>query len=253
MSCQIFHEDCFAFLRSLPSESVDLILTDPPYGIQYQNCYTKKRYRVLNGDCGIDYQLFAQECYRVLRNNRHAYLFTRFDRYPSHFLHLQKAGFQIKNCLVIEKGTVGGIGDLKGSFSCNAEWIIFCQKGRREFQQTELVRNNRRFTKPYAKSRKPVPEYKTRFPACWFGELYPKATYNASWQHQHGILHPTAKNDICLEWLIRISTIAEELVMDPFLGSGSTAVAAQNAQRRFIGCENDISYVLLAKKRVEGG
>lgn len=71
--------------------------------------------------------------------NSHAYFFTRFDCYPYHFQCLQEAGFTIKNCLVIEKGTLGGIGDLKGSYASSAEWVIFCQKGRRVFNSTTLL------------------------------------------------------------------------------------------------------------------
>lgn len=50
----------------------------------------------------------------------------------------------MKNCMVVEKGTVGGIGDLKGSFANNAEWIIFCQKGRRVFNHTKLLKNKKK-------------------------------------------------------------------------------------------------------------
>ena len=80
----------------------------------------------------------ACESYRILKDNSHAYFFTRFDCYPYHYKCLEKAGFTIKNCMVIEKGAVGGIGDLKGSFANNSEWLIFCQKGRRTFNRTCL-------------------------------------------------------------------------------------------------------------------
>jgi len=56
----------------------------------------------LVGDTGIDYPAFAEQCYRVLHNNSHAYFFTRYDKYPYHYECLTKAGFMIKNCLVIE-------------------------------------------------------------------------------------------------------------------------------------------------------
>ncbi len=66
----------------------------------------------------MDYEKFAGESYRILAENSHAYFFTRFDCYPYHYECLKMAGFHIKNCMVIEKGTVGGIDDLQGiSFS----------------------------------------------------------------------------------------------------------------------------------------
>ena len=91
-----------------------MILTDPPYGISYQNCYSHKKHPKLEGDSGIDYELFAVESYRILQENAHAYFFTRFDCYPYHYQCLEQAGFIIKNCLIVEKGTIGGIGDLRG-------------------------------------------------------------------------------------------------------------------------------------------
>ena len=145
----IYCMDCLALMKQIPDETVDLILTDPPYGISYQNQFTNHRHAVLEGDSGIPYEEFAKECYRILKDNTHAYFFTRFDCYPHHYECLKKAGFTMKNCMVVEKGTVGGIGDLKGSFANNAEWIIFCQKGRRVFNHiTEDGMNQVRNIRP---------------------------------------------------------------------------------------------------------
>ncbi len=49
-------------------------------------------------------------------------------------------------------------------------------------------------------------KYKTRFNACWFGDGYPKATYNSAWQKKNRIYHPTVKNVEFLSWLIQISS-----------------------------------------------
>lgn len=126
----VYQMDCLELMKQMPDETVSMILTDPPYGISYQNQFTNQRHLVLEGDSGIPYERFASESYRILRGNSHAYFFTRYDCYPYHYECLKQAGFSVKNCMVIEKGTIGGIGDLKGSFANNAEWIIFCQKGR---------------------------------------------------------------------------------------------------------------------------
>lgn len=131
---RIFRMDCLDLMEQIPDGEVSLILTDPPYGIRYQNQFSHLPHAPLDGDDGIDYKRFAQESYRILRMDSHTYFFTRFDRYPYHFQCLQEAGFQVKNCLVIEKANIGGIGDLQGSFASNAEWMIFCQKGRRTFR-----------------------------------------------------------------------------------------------------------------------
>lgn len=240
-------------MKTLPSNSIDLIIADPPYGVNYQNNYTLNKHKEIKGDKNIediDYQLFANESYRVLKNNSHAYFFTRFDVYPYHYKCLINAGFKIKNVLIIEKGQIGGVGDLKGSYANNCEWIIFCQKGRREFNHTKLMKNTKPVGKKCARAGNPIQEYKTRFNCCWFGEEYPKSTYNASWQKKNNIFHPTIKNIECLEWLIQISSNEEDIVLDPFMGVGSTLLACVNTNRKYIGFEIDKEYYDLANKRI---
>lgn len=247
---RIFCTDCFELMEQIPDQSVSLILTDPPYGIQYQNQFAQCRHPPIAGDGGINYERFAAESYRILQDNAHAYFFTRFDAYPLHYEYLRRAGFSIKNCLVVEKGTIGGIGDLRGSYANNAEWIIFCQKGRRMFNHTTLLCNRKKEgTIPQA-GRKPTPKYKTRFNACWFGTEYPKATHNAVWQKKHHIFHPTIKNEKFLSWLIQISSQPGELIFDGFMGTGSTAVAAILTGRDYIGAEINQDYCNIANRRI---
>lgn len=245
---QLYCMDCMELFSQIPDSSVSLILTDPPYGIRYQNNFTQFQYPQIVGDDGIDYEQLARESYRILRENAHAYFFTRFDCYPYHYQCLKQAGFSIKNCMIIEKGTVGGIGDLQGSYANNAEWVIFCQKGRRLFNHTRLMLN--KYKGSYSPTRKPYEKYKTRFNACWFGEEYPKATYNSLWQKWHKIFHPTIKNAEFLSWLIQISSHPGELVFDGFMGTGSTAVAAVSTGRNYLGAEISREYYEVAQRRI---
>ena len=247
---QIYCMDCMELSMQLPDGSVSMILTDPPYGIRYRNSFTNRPHPPIAGDSGIDYGHLARESWRILQDDAHAYFFTRFDCYPYHYRCLEEAGFTIKNCLVVEKGTVGGIGDLQGSYASNGEWIIFCQKGRRPFNHTTLLQNRKREGTRFHAGREPSKKYKTRFNACWFGEEYPKATYNSAWQKKHGIYHPTIKNADFLSWLIRISSQPGELVFDGFMGSGSTAVAAALSGRDYLGTEICPEYFEMARNRI---
>ena len=255
-SDKLYCMDCMELFGQLPDACVSMILTDPPYGIQYQNNFTHHPHPLIAGDSGIDYERFAQESYRILQDNAHAYFFTRFDCYPHHYNCLQRAGFAIKNCMVVEKGNIGGIGDLRGSFANNAEWILFCQKGRRTFQSTTLLENRKKEGTLFRPGANPSKRYKTRFNACWFGEKYPKSTCNPGWQKKHQIFHPTIKNVEFLSWLIQISSQPGELIFDGFMGSGSTAVAALAAGRHYLGAEINQVYFETAQKRiaqVQGG
>ena len=248
---KILHADCMALMSQIPDGAVSLILTDPPYGISYQKHFTAKKHPMLAGDGGIPYENFAAESYRILRMNSHAYFFSRFDCYPYHYQCLTNAGFCVKNCLVIEKGVLGGIGDLKGSFANNAEWVIFCQKGRRIFNETTLLENRKKEGTISAKGRSPSKKYKTRFPSCWFGKEYPKANYNSTWQKKNQVFHPTIKNVECLKWLIQISSNPGELIFDGFMGTGSTALAAIETGRHFLGAEISPQYHAVAVQRIQ--
>lgn len=249
---QIYLMDCMDLMRQIPDGFASMILTDPPYGIGYQNSFTDRKHDFIIGDtgAGIDYVRFASESYRILQNNAHAYFFTRFDCYPYHFQCLKRAGFHIKNCLVIQKATVGGIGDLHGSYANNSEWLIFCQKGRRVFNKTTLLKN--RYGLQFKGRDKPCEKYKTRFPACWFGPEYPKANYNSSWQKSHQIFHPTIKNVEFLSWIIQISSLPGELVFDGFMGTGSTALAAIQTGRDYLGAEICEDYFTISQNRIGG-
>lgn len=242
--------DCFQLFPRIPDATADLILTDPPYGINYQNHFTHQKQKLIQGDQGLNYPELAKECYRILKPDRHAYFFTRFDTYPWHYQCLTAAGFQVKNCLVIEKGNIGGCGDLHGSYANNAEWVIFCQKGRRIFQQTTLLKNHHPAGTKYHVGRNPGKEYKARFNSCWFGPDYPKSTYSAPWLKSRNLRHPTIKNVEFLSWLIQISSLPGELVFDPFMGSGSTALAAHKTGRHYICCEIDPEYCELYRRRM---
>lgn len=242
--------DCMELMGQMPDKSVSMILTDPPYGIAYQNNFTTKKYPVLEGDKGMDYRRFAAESYRILEEDAHAYFFTRFDCYPYHYQCLAEAGFTIKNCMVVEKANVGGIGDLAGSYANNAEWVVFCQKGRRAFSHTTLMENKGKEGILSHGKGEPGRKYKTRFNACWFGSEYPKATYNSTWQKQNGIYHPTIKNVEFLSWLVQISSSPGELIFDGFMGTGSTALAAIQTGRSYLGAEINRGYFETAQRRI---
>ena len=67
LSDRIFCMDCMDLFPQIPDGYVSMILSDPPYGISYQNHFTRTRHQVLDGDGGMDYGLLARESYRILR------------------------------------------------------------------------------------------------------------------------------------------------------------------------------------------
>lgn len=238
--------DYLDFLRDIPDESVDLILTDPPFGVSYQNNYTGKKFDMIAGDeQEFSYLPLALEAMRVLKDGSAFFVYTGWSTYPNHFLELVAAGFNVSEPLIVQKRP-SGTTDLTGSFQTNSDWIMFAKKGRFKFRKTQLVRNKRAGTVPN-KGRKPVPEFKTRMPSCWFGDEFPFSTENPAKK----IPHPTPKSAELLSWLILLSTDKDALVVDPFVGSGATALACKMTGRKFTGCDIKPEFVELTRSRLK--
>lgn len=212
---ELHEADCRSVLQALPSESVDLVLTDPPYGMNYRSNrrVASKRFRSIKGDA--DSSLFTEvvaELHRVLRDNRHIYVFCswhRVDEFKQQF----ERFFSLKNILVWNKNNHGS-GDLKGAFAPKHEFILFGHKGRRELNW--------------------------RLPDVLdFAKLSSSA-----------LTHPTEKPTDLLKTLIEVSSQPGETVLDCFAGTGSTGLACVAAGRRAVLIERDSEYAALARERL---
>lgn len=245
---KIYNEDCFNILSNIKDKSIDIIFTDTPYGIDYQSNWGRngQKLKKISNDNNLDewFQDFTDESYRILKDNTALYCFTRYDAYPIMYNCLINSGFKVKNLLVLQKGQKGGNGDLQAQYANDCELLIYANKERRKFNKTQLVKTDER------KGSKP---YRTRLPNVWFDtdyNTYPKATVNVSNQ-KNKIIHPTEKNVELVEWFLLISSNKDDIVLDPFLGSGTTVISAIKTNRRFIGIEKDEKYYKLAKQRVD--
>ncbi len=201
--------DCFEKLRELPDECIDLVLTDPPYGIDYQSNRRVARPKLPKFENDIDLSWVAgwvDEVHRVLKNDRHFYCFTRFDMYPI-FYNAISERFKVKNCLIWVKNNHGS-GDLNGSYAPQHEMIIFAVKGKRDI-------NGRR-------------------DADVIGGMNVPSAHRA---------HATQKPVDVLRQLIEKSTEPNEIVLDPFAGVGSTGLACLSTAKD--GDHHPRNYVLI--------
>lgn len=247
---KIYNCDYIDFLTDIQNESVSLVLTDPPFGINYQNNYTKKKHKVLtNDDKEFSYDVLAKESYRILKKNTCIFCFTGWSTYPKHFYELESSGFDLKEPIICGKKP-SGTNNLYGTFQSNSDWVLFGHKGNFKFKQTKVLKNKRAGSIPN-KGRSPVPEFKTRFPSCWFGEEFPYSSENPTFQSKNKIYHPTIKNLEFIKWLILLSTEENDLVVDPFLGSGTTAVACKQLNRQFLGCEINKEFYNYSLERIK--
>jgi len=246
---KLIHGDCSEVMNKMIENGVqvDMILTDPPYGIEYQSNWGRDGIKLdkIKNDDNLDwFQNFSDQCYKTLKDNSAFYCFTRYDVYPLMYQCLIKSGFKIKNLLILQKGQKGGNGDLQAQYANDCEYIIYANKGRRKFNKTQLAKTD---------GRKGASEYRTRLPNVWFDttyNTYPKSTVNVSNQNEE-LIHPTEKNVECLNWFIEISSNENDTILDPFSGSGSTSVSSKNLHRNCIGIELEEKYCEITKTRLE--
>lgn len=218
-SWQIIEGDCIEKMRELDAESIDCVITDPPYGMAFQSSWRIERERFAaianDGDFDPEWQgAWMRECYRLLRPDSHFYFFCS-DHHIGRFRDLAAdVGFTVKRTLVWWKRG-GGMGDLEGDYAHETEFIIFAHKGRRNLGGG---RRSNVFEVPK------VP--------------------NAQ------IAHPTEKPVGIVRELLARSTKAGDTVLDPFMGSGTTLVAAQEEGRSSVGIEVNPAYCGVARARL---
>lgn len=210
---QLYQGDCLALMKEMPDKSVDLVITDPPYGINFVSNYRQHTYDKIENDDKLSWlDEFVDECFRVLKDNTAIYCFCSWHKIDV-FKQAFQRKFKIKNIIVWEKNNTS-MGDLKGSYAPKHEFCLFAHKGRRLLNGF-------------------------RFPDV----IKAKRTGNK--------YHPTEKPVDLTELFVNASSNEQEIILDPFMGSGSTGVACVNTGRNFIGMEIDGGYFEIAKKRIE--
>lgn len=231
--------DCLELMKDIPDKSVDLVVTDPPYrvtsrgsagnsGGMFQKDINKKGQVFAHNN--IDCSEYAPELYRVLKDGSHCYVMTNHINLI-HMLNIftdlrtdeekekgvKPYGFHFIKSLVWDKGN-----KIMGQYYMSQfEYILFFRKGK------GVKINN-----------------------CGTSDIL--SVPNVKMKGEDGKnLHDTEKPVDLMKILIENSSNKNDVVLDPFMGSGSTGVACVNTNRNFIGIELDEEYFNIAKKRIE--
>ena len=210
----IYHGDCREWLASRQDDSVELLISDPPYGVEWQSRSRLNLFSPIIGDDGsLDMRHMLDECVRVLMSRRHLYVFG-FDLSGV-------SGLSATVDLVWDK-QAKGLGNLEIPWAPSYERIGFGVKdrGKDHIARGGLVTRLRR-------------ESVLRFTRSTIADI-----------------HPTEKPVALLRELIESSSHLHECVVDPFAGSGSTLIAAKLEGRRAIGIEVEERYCEIAAKRL---
>ena len=201
-------------MKKLKSGSVDLVFTDPPFaialdkGFKSADAWAGKVYDDELQHVMDTISLVVAECYRVLKEDRHMYIWFAVQHYDYVYRLLVNAGFNVSPvpCVWFKKGG-GGAGGSEYAYASNYEMFFLCMKGRRALN-------------------------KLGQPNVW---EEPRVAPQRK-------VHPTEKPTALIRRIIEQSSQAGELVIDPFAGSSSTLVAAYQMNREAWGCELDKEY-----------
>lgn len=233
------NEDCIQGLKKLKDKSVDCVLTDPPYGISYKTGWSNKFSQISNDDGSLDLETLFAELGRVTKDDSAFFIYVGVQTIDI-FMHELKKIATIRNIITIPRTQKGGNGSLTQSFSPQNEFMIFATKGKKSFEETQILEPAASYLKD---KRKTAPKFIKRLPDFWH---WCKAGVN-----NNSRIHPTEKHSSALETAILSFTKKGETILEPFAGSGSTLIAAKKFGRKYIGFEIDKNYYDLAVNRLK--
>jgi len=201
-------------IKQVFTNTIDLVLTDPPYGMVYRSNRRKEKHKSIQNDTDLYWMTdWCKELKRVCKDEAHLYIFCSWHNIDV-FKQTLGAYFNVKNILVWEKNNHGS-GDLLGDYAPKYELIIFCSNGSKKLnggRSSNVIK-------------------------C--------AKMNTD-------NHPTEKPTNLLRHLIEKSTNKGDLVLDTFAGSFSTARACKEIGRDFICFEVEPEYCKIGKNLLNG-
>jgi len=225
--------DCLEYLKTIPDNFVDLVVTDPPYNVSQK---TNLKFKDLNvtknfgdWDFGFDPIPVLKELRRVLKPNGQIYVFCATRQIPIYMKFFEENCY-FRNLLVWSK-TNPAPRLSKTNFLFANEYIVYAINDK--VKMPEVTFN---FSKQN--------EMKNIFITS---SLQSKERLKVN----NKAVHPTQKPLSILKKLIEVSSNEGDVVLDPFMGVGSTAVACKELGRKWIGCELDEKYCQEAKKRLK--
>lgn len=230
---ELYNEDCLKVLEKIPDSSIDMIFADPPYNLSGKDFVTLQSGKPVVCDKGewdkidnIDEfnRKWLQQCKRVLSETGTVWISGTLHNHPSIGVILKELGFWIINDIIW--------------FKPNASPLL---KTNRLAPATELIwlaskSKNYYFNYEIAKAMNNGKQHKNLI------------VLNAE---KHKTIHPTEKPESLLEKFILWGSKENDIILDPFLGSGTTGVVAKKLNRNFIGTEINPDYFKIAQERIE--
>ncbi|NCB49194.1 MAG: site-specific DNA-methyltransferase [Alphaproteobacteria bacterium] len=245
---RLYCEDCFKTLEEIPENTFDMIFSDPPYMLSNGGftCSSGKVVSVNKGKWdkskGLEedfefHKRWLKACQRVLKSNGTLWVSGTYHSIYSCGFALQSLGFHILNDISWFKPNASPNLSCR-YFTASHETLIWAKKNKKEkhiFNYDEM--KNGDFPKDFIK--KP----NTQMRSVW-------AINTPKREEKKFGKHPTQKPLELLERIILASTNEGDLILDPFMGSGTTGVAALKYGRKFVGIEKEKEFFDVAEKRL---
>jgi site-specific DNA-methyltransferase (adenine-specific) len=242
------NQDLFEILDWLPASSVDLLFIDPPYNLTKSFNATKFRERSID-EYREWFESWFPKLLRILKPTASVYICG--DWRSSSAIHLVAEKYLVvRNRITWEREKGRGA---KTNWKNCSEDIWFCTVSDKYFFDVDAVKIRRRVVAPYTDSEgNPKDWEKTEngnFRLTHPSNIWTDLTV-PFWSMPENTDHPTQKPEKLLAKIILASSRPNDLVLDPFLGSGTTSVVAKKLGRRYVGVEIDLIYCCFAEKRL---
>lgn len=240
--------DTFSVIPNLPRESVDLIIADPPYNLTKTFSGTKFSKRRES-----DYEEYTRRWLSliepVLKPNGSIYVCCDWE---TGLIIGRVLGdyFKIRNRITWQREKGRGA---KTNWKNGLEDIWFATKGEHYTFNLNAVKVRKKVIAPYRVDKNPKDwiesdsgNYRDTCPSNFWDDIT-----IPFWSMPENTAHPTQKPEKLIAKIILASSNESDIVFDPFLGSGTTSVAAKKLNRHFLGIENEEQYCLWAEQRLE--
>ena len=244
----LIHSNAFDVLSRLPTRSFGLLFADPPYNLNKD--FGKERFRQTSLDRYEEWlDSWLRLCVPLLKETASVYICgdwrsgTAIQRVGSRY-------FTLQNRITWEREKGRGA---KRNWKNASEDIWFFTVSDRYTFNLDAVKHRRRVVAPYKENGNPKDWHEA--PDGNYRDTHPSNIWTdltvPFWSMPENTDHPTQKPEKLLAKIILASTNQGDLVLDPFSGSGTTAVVAKKLGRHFVAIESDEDYCLLASKRLE--
>ena len=240
--------NCLEVMPYLPSSFVDLLIVDPPYNLDKD--FNGKKFKRMTDELYIEYtENWVEKIIPLLKPNASIYVCCDWQS-SSAIETVLKRHFNVQNRITWqrEKGR-GALSNWKNGM----EDIWFATNSKNYTFNVEDVKIRRKVIAPYKVDGKPKDWEETT--SGNFRNTYPSNFWDdisiPYWSMPENTAHPTQKPEKLLAKLILASSNPGDIVFDPFLGSGSTAVTAKKLNRHFVGIEMNEQYCVWVEKRLE--